>query len=172
MTKLTAISEMSNDMFDELYLHLFRGTAGEIKRDAQAHLKPPDSAGDRPTMMSLDTAGGELSRIVSLRLRQEQVSTALIHNSTYGNDSSSLVLKPRWLRGSGVVTLRGALWIQILEHVSSNSRIRKCRNSTCPNDYFTIERTASLRVYCNNKCKEQENNRTKYRSRMERTRDS
>ena len=166
MTKLLAIPEMGNDMFDELYLRLFGDSAQEIKRDA----KPADSLGDRPTILSLDTANRELSRIVSLRLRQEQVTTALIHNSTYGHDTSSSVLKPRWLKGSGVVTLRGALWIQILEHVSSNSRIRKCRNPTCPNDYFTIERTASLRVYCNDKCKEQENNRKKYRSRMERTR--
>lgn len=111
----------------------------------------------------------DISRLVNSRLEEEDVQPLVDSSINFGKVIAGKVeIAPVWNRKFHISTLRAAIWVQVANHLLSGSMWRKCQNSTCPRGVFGVERPKSKQRYCDQYCKEQQNNRDKYQKHPER----
>ena len=111
----------------------------------------------------------DISKLVNRRLDEEGVESVItgpLHRSAL--ESQRMPRHPLWERTYRLDTLRGAIWAQVADHVLSGAAWRECQNPSCERGIFSVDRPKSARRYCNDRCKEQENNRQKYLKHPER----
>jgi hypothetical protein len=125
--------------------------------------------GDRSVEEYRIFVASDISSIVNQVLSEERVQTVVASSINFGEfKSGSVLIEPSWLRKFQVNTLRGAIWVQVANHIMSGSTWRKCHNATCDRGLFRVERPKSRQRYCDQYCKDQQNNRDKYKKHPER----
>lgn len=111
----------------------------------------------------------DISNIVTQVLSEEKVENLVTSSVNFGEfKAGSVQIEPSWHKKFRVSTLRGALWVQVANHIMNGSAWRDCNNSTCPRGIFRVERPKSKQRYCDQYCKDQQNNRDKYKKNPER----
>jgi hypothetical protein len=106
-----------------------------------------------------------VSTLISNRLTAEGVTSGIGRSAIQKHKIESHI---SWETNYVVDSLRGAIWVQVANHVLGGSSIRRCRNTTCSRGLFRTDNPNSSRRYCDDKCKEQQNNRVKYKKHPER----
>ena len=108
----------------------------------------------------------DIADLVNDHLEEEDVrsrvaTSAEIHLPAPGKPEVS----PYWTRKHTVNSLRGAIWVQVANHILNGSDLRKCENQICERGLFRVERSTSKQRYCDQSCKDSQNNRDKYKKR-------
>jgi hypothetical protein len=111
----------------------------------------------------------DIAGLVNMRLQEEDVQPLVGSSINFGAVvSGSVQIAPVWNRKFHISTLRAAIWVQVANHLLSGAMWRKCQNSACRRGVFGVERPKSKQRYCDQYCKEQQNNRDKYHKHPER----
>jgi len=121
----------------------------------------------RSTELQKITVAADIAGLINDRLKSENTHSTIVAGINVNSGSGS-ALESMWGRKYELANLRAVIWAQVADHVLSGSTWRECQNTACERGLFRVDRPKSSQRYCDDKCKEQQNNRDKYRKHPER----
>lgn len=153
------------DMTAELIDALFKSEHGKAPSEIDPKLeRKPVSVADLG--INRQSATAAITATVNRHLMTENVQSTISSRFLQtGSKSTSASVEPGWTKEFQTNSLRGALWIQVSNHIVSGANWRECANESCTRDLFRVDRPTSTKKYCTDECRDQVNNRKYYNKR-------
>jgi hypothetical protein len=154
------------------YADLAESLTGDYPNDGMAVLRKQAEDIEQETR-STDSqkirVATDIAGLIDERLKSENAHSTITAGINFSvNRGSDPTMEMMWRRQYELANLRAAIWAQVANHVLSGSTWRECRNTACERGLFRIDRPKSSQRYCDDRCKDQQNNRDKYRKHPER----
>ena len=153
--------DMTAELIDTLFKSEHGKTPGEI--DPKFERKPVSI---EDLGINRQSATAAITATVNRHLMTENVrSTISSRFLQTSNKSTAASVEPGWTKEFQTNSLRGALWIQVSDHIVSGANWRECANESCTKVLFRVDRPASTKKYCTDECRDQVNNQKYYNKR-------
>jgi len=151
---------INSELIGSLYKIRQGQTPGEV--DPLPEHKPQSIA---DLGINRESAADAITATVNRHLMTENVrSTISSRFLPISGKSPAVSVEPGWTKEFQTNSLRGALWIQVSNHIVSGANWRECANESCTN-LFRVDRPTSTKKYCTDECRDQVNNRKYYNKR-------
>ena len=165
-TRRESSLRINSELINSLFRIRHGQTPGEV--DPLLEYKPQSIADlgiNRESAVAVITAG------VNNHLKTEKVQSTISSRLLPTNSRSTAAsVEPVWNKEFQTNSLRGALWIQVSDHIVSGANWRACENVSCTKVRFRVDRATSTQKYCSDGCRINVNNRKYYKKRSALTR--